>query len=559
MQQLGHAGDQPVGVERLGLQGLAAREGQQALGEGGGALGPAHGALGRPAVAAGVLGQGAQQKVEVARDDLQQVVEVVGDPAGELAHRLHLLRLAQALLHLGQLLLAFALGGDVARHAIEPALPGRHRPGHGAVVAVAGPELVLESQGAGPGGELGDLFLVERLLVRMADPGAGAPDDLVLGPAEHARPGGVHAAPDPVQVGHAQKVAGQLPDPVALGGARGDLLFEGLVEALGGLEQAGVVDADGGLGGEALQQALSPLGEHPDALVAEEQPADHLARARDYRRRQVALHRQMALGVSVVGRVLAEARVLRDVVRADDALAAEGRAEHLGVARHGEVGEGRLVDARQDVERVAFAAIVDHVVEERAEVGAGQLDPGVDHRLDQAIEVEFGRHPHGGGVQHLQRLLRPLALGGLVDQAQHAAHRPALVADRRVGDVEEHLFAVAVALDVEGTVLGGDGLAALAHAPQQGLEVVPQLGPVVPRGTAEGGGMLVADGGGVGVVVEGGVVLAPEQDDLDLGRQDQADRVAQFGGPGFRRAEGRGRPVARGDQPADITARPFRH
>ena len=37
-------------------------------------------------------------QLEVADDDLQEVVEVVGDAAGELAQRLHLLRLAQRVL-----------------------------------------------------------------------------------------------------------------------------------------------------------------------------------------------------------------------------------------------------------------------------------------------------------------------------------------------------------------------------------------------------------------------------------------------------------------------------
>ena len=51
------------------------------------------------------------------------------------------------------------------------------------------------------------------------------------------------------------------------------------------------------------------------------------------RHRQVAAHRQVARRHAVVRGHLAVARVLRDVVDADDALAAEGRAEQRGGAR----------------------------------------------------------------------------------------------------------------------------------------------------------------------------------------------------------------------------------
>ncbi len=150
--------------------------------------------------------------------------------------------------------------------------------------------------------------------------------------------------------------------------------------------------------------------------------------------------------MTVVGRVLAEPRVFGDVVRAHDPLAREGRAEHLGVARHGEVGELGAVDPGQHVEGVAFALRVDDVVEERAELRAGQLHARVDHRLHQAVEIQFGGHLGGRGVQHLQRMallaqsrlgrrqrfFRLLALGDVEDRADEAdrlralEHRPSL-------------------------------------------------------------------------------------------------------------------------------------
>ncbi len=109
-QQLVHRADQPVGVDRPRLERLAPGEGQQPVGQRGGALGRGHGEAGiagqvlRPALVDAGLHQ-----VERADDAGEQVVEVVGDAPGELAHRLHLLRLAQRLLDPGPLL---HLGGQ---------------------------------------------------------------------------------------------------------------------------------------------------------------------------------------------------------------------------------------------------------------------------------------------------------------------------------------------------------------------------------------------------------------------------------------------------------------
>ena len=94
--QVRHALDQLVRVQRLGGQRLAAGEGQQPLGECGRALGARHGVV-EGAAHAGVRRhpEPARDDLEIAGDDLEQVVEVVGDPAGELADGLHLLALAQ--------------------------------------------------------------------------------------------------------------------------------------------------------------------------------------------------------------------------------------------------------------------------------------------------------------------------------------------------------------------------------------------------------------------------------------------------------------------------------
>ncbi len=59
------------------------------------------------------LGQADPDHLERARDAGEQIVEVVCEPAGELADRLHLLRLAQRLLGLAQPFLLAQPIGDV--------------------------------------------------------------------------------------------------------------------------------------------------------------------------------------------------------------------------------------------------------------------------------------------------------------------------------------------------------------------------------------------------------------------------------------------------------------
>ena len=113
VQHLAHRLD-PLGeIDRLRIDALPPRECQQLAGQGGAALcrglDRGHRAL-KPGVVADVFLQG----VEVAADDHQEIVEVVGDAAGELAERIELLRFRKMLLHLLELELGFAALGDVA-------------------------------------------------------------------------------------------------------------------------------------------------------------------------------------------------------------------------------------------------------------------------------------------------------------------------------------------------------------------------------------------------------------------------------------------------------------
>ncbi len=118
LQEVGHPAHQPGEVDRLGLQVLAPGEGEHALRQRRAALGTLDGVV-EQAQQAGVLGQALAQEFEAAQHRHQQVVEVVGDAAGELAHRLHLLGLGQGSLRLRQRLFGAAALGDVAGYLGE--------------------------------------------------------------------------------------------------------------------------------------------------------------------------------------------------------------------------------------------------------------------------------------------------------------------------------------------------------------------------------------------------------------------------------------------------------
>src|SRR5581483_5425711 len=94
--------------DALRLERLPAREGEQALGELRGGVRAFQGRLNRlcelcremGTILVAGLGELALDGIEIADDDGEKVVEVVSDAAGELADRLHLLRLLQCRLGL---------------------------------------------------------------------------------------------------------------------------------------------------------------------------------------------------------------------------------------------------------------------------------------------------------------------------------------------------------------------------------------------------------------------------------------------------------------------------
>ena len=105
-------------VQRVGLQHLAAREGKQLAGQLGAAPRGAGGGCDQLLPVA-IVGQCWQffQHLQVALDHREQVVEVVGDAAGELADAFQALRMLQRILGLG----ALQAGGQQVGQRLEEA------------------------------------------------------------------------------------------------------------------------------------------------------------------------------------------------------------------------------------------------------------------------------------------------------------------------------------------------------------------------------------------------------------------------------------------------------
>ena len=91
-----HVGDQPVDVGRLGVERLAPREREQPVRERRRALrGTLCGDQVTVEITDAALGHADLQQLEAAGDAGQQVVEIMREPAGQLAEGLHLLALSQ--------------------------------------------------------------------------------------------------------------------------------------------------------------------------------------------------------------------------------------------------------------------------------------------------------------------------------------------------------------------------------------------------------------------------------------------------------------------------------
>ena len=93
-QQIGHAGDETTNIQGFRLEWLLARERQQSLRQRFGAPRAAHCIVGRSLAAVDIqplFSQVSLQRFEIADDDGQEIVEVMGNAARELADAFHLL------------------------------------------------------------------------------------------------------------------------------------------------------------------------------------------------------------------------------------------------------------------------------------------------------------------------------------------------------------------------------------------------------------------------------------------------------------------------------------
>ncbi|SEP80938.1 hypothetical protein SAMN05216409_102214 [Pseudomonas lutea] len=96
--------------------------------------------------------------------------------------------------------------------------------------------------------------------------------------------------------------------------------------------------------------------------------------------------------------------VLGDVIRAYDALALEGWRKDGGVTRHGKISKRFARYTRQRIQHVTFTLLVQHVVEERAELRMNQRNGCIGRFLHQLVQVQFGSQASANPVENLKAI-----------------------------------------------------------------------------------------------------------------------------------------------------------
>jgi hypothetical protein len=139
----------------------------------------------------------------------------------------------------------------------------------------------------------------------------------------------------------------------------------------------------------------------------------------------------MSFGHAVMGIILPVTRVFADIIGADDAGALESRFEDGCVARHGRFIEVVPRHARDGVEHVALALVIDDVVEKGAELSIHDLRAGVGGDLHDLVHIEFGRQRCPRAVQDVEltrlgadRPLRLVLVGDIVALDEDTGRRP---------------------------------------------------------------------------------------------------------------------------------------
>ena len=350
------------------------------------------------------------QHLEAARDPSQQVVEVMREPAGELTHGLHLLRLAQVILRGAQRLGLFLLGRDVT--------PGRHdggtvrhrRPADPAIAAIAMPIAVLEvPQGDRATQSLHALRRVGEVL-GMNQAGDLLADQLRWPPSQHGGPGRVDGDDGRVAVEHDDEIRGQFPEAVAVGRPLHDLAFE---------RQGEFTQRD--LGASALDGDARPLRDlaHQRDLVRGPDPGPRVVEEEQGHQARLFRHRKVQHGTG------------RDRL--------ERRGAGGGARVEPGVREGHQGAAPQILDVGAVVAEMQHAGEAR-DAGrvpvAGDRD-GLRREVDRPVSgPAHAEHPAqdlGGGLGEFVRVV------DVADRVAELNHRgAAVVGELAGGDVERH-------------------------------------------------------------------------------------------------------------------------
>src|SRR5262249_34012432 len=118
---------------------------------------------------------------------------------------------------------------------------------------------------------------------------------------------------------------------------------------------------------------------------------------------EVAPDGEMAQRHATIGLVLYEARTLTNRRRWHHTVAPKGRSEDLRISRLRKFGECFRRGARQCVEGIGLASLIEHIVKERSEGRSRKLGCGVSHHLHDAFKINLGSNRVSDSVQCLKR------------------------------------------------------------------------------------------------------------------------------------------------------------
>ncbi len=145
--------------------------------------------------------------------------------------------------------------------------------------------------------------------------------------------------------------------------------------------------------------------------------------------------------------------------------------------------------------------------------------------------------------------------GRFADDAEYAADAARLVAHRIVRHVEVRLFDIAVPLHEEWPILCPERFAGGEHTVEDLLQAgAPQLIPGFANWPAQRTRVLGAEHRSVSIVIERDQLLSPEERDLRLGWQQDAECASQALRPCLDGAERRCRPVELSDESPHLAA-----